>query len=187
MRVGRKLGFKHSKETKEKIRQKALERIFPKGRKLSKEWRENIGKSRIYSSGKDHPFYGKKHSVETKKRIRKNHLGKNHSEKTKKKMSLAHEGDKHWNWQNGKSFEPYSIEFNNQLKEQIRKRDNFQCQFCGILENGRAHDVHHIDYVKKDCKEKNLITLYLRHNRLANYQRNKWQFLFETLQEIRRI
>jgi len=94
-------------------------------------------------------------------------------------------GENHPNWQNGKSFEPYGIEFNNELKFFIRQRDNFTCQFCGAVENGRAHTSHHINYDKKDNRERNFILLCTGCNVKANYDRNKWHFLFETLQEIR--
>jgi len=91
------------------------------------------------------------------------------------------------NWKGGISFEPYNVEFDKELREEIRERDCFECQYCGINENGRRHDVHHINYIKKDSSKRNLITLCLKHNIEANYSREKWQFLFETLQEIRGI
>lgn len=91
------------------------------------------------------------------------------------------------NWQGGTSFEPYGLEFNKELKEQIRKRDNYQCQLCGIKENSRNHDCHHIDYDKTNNNSINLITLCDPHNSKANHQRDKWQFFFETYQEIRQV
>jgi len=30
-----------------------------------------------------------------------------------------------------------------QIREQVRQRDGYRCQVCGIPENGRQHDVHH--------------------------------------------
>lgn len=65
------------------------------------------------------------------------------------------------NWQGGKSFEPYGIEFNNILKERVRARDNYTCQICGVQENDyyRKLDVHHIDGRKKNNSLENLITL----------------------------
>lgn len=90
-------------------------------------------------------------------------------------------------WNNGSSFGLYSLKFNDKLKELIRKRDNYQCQLCGISENGRKLDIHHINYDKKIVRKRNLITLCQSHNAKVNGDRNKWQFLFEVLQEIRRI
>src|SRR3990167_173329 len=57
-------------------------------------------------------------------------------------------------WQGGKSFEPYSHLFNQQLKDRIRVRDNFICQLCNIPELECSHclAIHHIDYDKNNCK-----------------------------------
>ena len=45
--------------------------------------------------------------------------------------------EKHHNWKGGKSFEKYSLEWNKDLKEKVRKRDNYICQLCN-KEIGRA-------------------------------------------------
>jgi hypothetical protein len=68
-------------------------------------------------------------------------------------------GERNPNWKGGISYLPYSPEFNNKLKLKIRERDNFTCQICGEKENGKAHDVHHINYDKEDSRESNLICL----------------------------
>jgi uncharacterized protein YjcR len=95
------------------------------------------------------------------------------------------EGDKNPNWLGGISNNGYSWKFNNSLKEQIRNRDNHTCQNCSMTEkehlikyNELLH-VHHIDYNKMNCQENNLITLCLKCNILANYNRNEWQYKFE--------
>ena len=55
----------------------------------------------------------------------------------------------------GRSFEPYFFEFNQDLKDKIRKGDNYKCQLCGMTEKehislfGCFLTVHHIDYNKK--------------------------------------
>ena len=49
---------------------------------------------RVDNSGTNNPFYGRKHSEETKKKIGKVHKGKKLSEETKKKLSEAHKGKK---------------------------------------------------------------------------------------------
>lgn len=85
----------------------------------------------------------------------------------------------------GRSYEPYPIEFNNHLKEQIRKRDNYTCQKCFITEEehliicGFRLPVHHVDYDKQNCKEDNLITLCLWCNTRVNFNRDYWQNYFE--------
>ena len=70
---------------------------------------------------------------------------------------------------------PYPFEWDEELKEQIRKRDNYTCQNCGMTEEehliaiGRALIVHHINYDKKNCKKYNLISLCNQCNVRANY------------------
>ena len=106
------------------------------------------------------------------------------NQEERRKLSLAHKGlntkEKHPNWKGGCSFEPYSLEWTEELKEEIHKRDKFKCQYCGITQkehfkkyNQKLH-VHHIDYNKKDCKENNLITLCISCNSKANFNRDYW-------------
>lgn len=44
--------------------------------------------------GKNHPFYGKHHTEETKKKMSELHRGKKHTEESKKKMSESRKGEK---------------------------------------------------------------------------------------------
>ncbi len=89
------------------------------------------------------------------------------------------------NWQGGISFEPYSIEFNNKLKEQIRKRDNYTCQLCSRKQKDydRKLAVHHIDYDKLNCKEENLVTLCQSCHIKTNYNRDYWRGYFYEFQK----
>jgi Mor family transcriptional regulator len=70
-------------------------------------------------------------------------------------------GENNPNWSHGLSHEPYSSDWKESLKENIRRRDNHTCQLCGKKWNAerKAFSVHHIDYNKKNCDLKNLITL----------------------------
>ena len=86
-----------------------------------------------------------------------------------------HSEGKHWNltpeqkkmrcgennaaWKGGTSKFPYGPEWNQVLRDEIRERDNYICQECGIAEKGYAHDVHHIDGDKFNNSENNLILL----------------------------
>lgn len=85
-------------------------------------------------------------------------------------------GEKSSNWQGGKSFEPYGVEFNNNLKEAIRQRDGYKCQICGCseLENIRKLPVHHIDYDKTNNHPDNLIALCDGCHSKTGVNRQKW-------------
>lgn len=88
------------------------------------------------------------------------------------------------NWQGGKSFEPYSPEFNNSLKKKIKKDDSYTCQLCGdnipeFVSHRRQLVIHHIDYDKKNSKESNLITLCNFCNISVNRDRKEWTKYFQ--------
>jgi hypothetical protein len=93
---------------------------------------------------------------------------------------LNNKGKNNPNWQNGLGKLPYAFEFNKELKELIRKRDNYKCQYCGCyeVENCRKLDVHHIDYNKENCKKNNLITLCRKCNLKVNHNRDYWYAYF---------
>jgi hypothetical protein len=104
---------------------------------------------------------------------------------------LTNKGENNCNWAGGASFEPYTAEFNNRLKEQIRKRDNYTCQLCGKPQGKKKLAVHHINYIKEDCRPKNLISLcsgvkgeYHCHT-LTNHDRPSWMAFFTDLMERR--
>lgn len=85
-------------------------------------------------------------------------------------------GDRHYNWQGGKSFEPYPVTWTNTLKEAIRQRDNYKCQICGCPQEECTSKlpVHHIDYDKENLDPKNLITLCRSCHSKTNYNRPYW-------------
>jgi len=85
--------------------------------------------------------------------------GKNHSEETIQILREKNQGSKHPQWQNGKSFEEYGIEFNKKLKQTIKNRDFNICQTPGCM-NTENLCVHHIDYNKKNNNPNNLISLW---------------------------
>ena len=84
------------------------------------------------------------------------------------------------NYIHGKAYEPYASEFNKKLKNQIKQRDNYICQHCGMTQEehfkkyNRDIEVHHIDYDGKNYKKDNLITLCKSDNMKANKNRDYW-------------
>lgn len=95
-----------------------------KGRKLSKERKELISKSRK----------GKPTLTESQR--------KEHS------IRMSKSGNP--NWKGGISYFPYCELFNDEFKEFIRDKFYRKCVLCNKTEEkiGRRHDVHHIDYNK---------------------------------------
>jgi hypothetical protein len=87
-------------------------------------------------------------------------------------------------WRGGISFEPYPVTWTFALREMIRNRDERKCCICGAEENDKRHDVHHIDYDKKNIAPQNLITLCIRCHRKTNYNREEWISFFSEKQSI---
>lgn len=98
-----------------------------------------------------------------------------------------HAGANSSSWLGGISFEPYTLDFNDKLRTQVRKRDNYTCQLCGKSQNRILLAVHHIDYDKKNNVLGNLISL-CGHEKgqsschgKTNYNRPYWTTKFQKL------
>jgi len=184
---------KMSEEQKKKISKKLMGNKNGLGHKLSKEIREKMSKSRLERKKR----LGYLNSPETRTKMGEWQKGKTAWNKGKKmpksmgeKMKIIASKrlrDKAGNWIDGRSFEPYTCEFNNRLKLRIRRRDKFICQKCNVNEKDyfQKLGVHHIDYDKYNCNEHNLITLCRSCNAKVNKNRNYWSNYFkEKLQRL---
>ena len=124
---------------------------------------------------------GKEFYVSRQKKIYCTHkcYTKNHIVWNKGKSFLANELNP--NWRGGIGKLPYSYDFTDKLKEDIRKRDDYACQNCKMTEEehlivyGRKLHIHHIDYNKQNCQKENLISLCVSCNFRANYNREYWK------------
>jgi len=115
------------------------------GHSMPTEWRDKISKA---TKGENNPFYGKKHTRETKKRIKEMRARQDMSwrkgvplpdevrekiSSTKIKANLR--GEKHGNWKGGcESFK----------KQQRKIMDDFTCCVCGL----RDEDIVQADHIK---------------------------------------
>jgi len=174
-------GKKHSENTKIKL---SLIRKQPKYKLLSIA---NLPKD---VSGKNNPFYGKKHSKESINKLSKSHIGKKFSKEVNiKKGSKGNKngnygkglhGELNGRWNGGTSRLPYSIDWTETLRRSIRERDGYICQIdsCKKLQGDRAFHVHHINYDKKNCNPSNLITLCPTCHAKTNSKRSYWIELF---------
>ena len=79
---------------------------------------------------------------------------------SRKKPTIQKGKDHHW-WKGGIARLPYPWDFNKELKELIRKRDNYKCQICSCPQEEclRQLDVHHKDFNKNNNDPKNLVAL----------------------------
>ena len=132
---------------------------------------------------------------EYKQKMSENRKGIKFSDEHRKNMGESKKGEKNYqygklgeksvNWMGGISFAPYSTDFNRQLKELIRLRDEYKCQLCGISEgdNNDTLNIHHIDYDKMNSLPDNLISLCKKCHMKTNYKRNYWKVYFSDLQQ----
>ena len=121
------LGFKHSEESKEKMRTSHIGQ---------KSW--NKDKIDIYSE-------------ETIEKMRTSHIGQIGYWLNKKRPEMM--GDKNPSWNGGTSFGLYCSKFNKRKKEEIREQYNRKCYICGKDEKDNITKtnkqlklcIHHID------------------------------------------
>jgi hypothetical protein len=120
---------------------------------------------------------GKHHTQTTREKIKRGNLGKKLSIATRKKLSKA-------KTIHGLSHLPYSKEFTQSLKNEIRQRDNYICQCCSMSQEEHMNkyssslEVHHIDHCTDNCDKSNLITLCKKCNNQANQDRDYWYAYF---------
>lgn len=145
-------GRRLSDETRRKIS------LASRGRTYSKERnaRISIALKKRFANPENCPMYGKKHSEEAKRRmsasLRESFLSGN---------SNHSRGEDHYNWRGGIAEDPYAIGFTEALKAEVRQRDGFTCQLCGVPEEelDRHLVVHHCDADKSNHALSNLISL----------------------------
>jgi len=158
------------------------------------------------SAGENHHFWGESRSEETKEKIsisnKKHHRehperarkhsedltgkpspmkGKTFSKEARRNMSAAMKRrcsskENHPRWIDGRTIIKYPPEWNNNLKTQVKERDNNQCVLCGVAinETGRKGiHIHHIDKDVNNCKLYNLVTLCGKCHRQLHFGKPK--------------
>lgn len=198
------MGHKRSKETRDKI---------SKAKKGTPAW--NKGKTGIYSEETIQKIKearrnqkiksGWHHSDESKEKNRIAHLGKKQTTESNRQRSLSLVGrpkskvhkshiaeskksDGNPMWRGGIGKLPYTQDWTEDLKDAIRKRDDYTCQMCGVNQKELADKfitklaVHHIDYEKENCDPRNLISLCHSCHAKTNHHREKWITYFNNLQ-----
>lgn len=198
------LGKKLSPEHREKIRLALIGKKFSEvsklkmrlshlGIKLSDKHKKNISlakKGKATNWIKDRIPWNKglkgirlSPSTEFKKGTIPWIAGKKHSKEIREKISKAVTGKNKGNtnpaWKGGISKRPYPFNFDKELKEIIRKRDDYKCRICGVPQEEciRTLPIHHIDYNKGNINPDNLITLCYSCHGKTMHNREYWKEL----------
>jgi len=130
---------------------------------------------------------GKIISEETRRRTSKAMMGNHHNlgskrtDEARRNMSASQQGISIDEWEDFALYDSYGDEFNNRLREQIRERDSYVCQECGIAQDqlDRRLAVHHIDYDKTNNDPNNLISLCQSCHSKTNFNRKDWIDYFQ--------
>lgn len=132
-----------------------------------------------YINGHNRGMEGRHHTEQIKKKMSRTMSGKNNPMR-RPEVKAKFIGKNHPRFINGLK-RKYPIEFNNQLKQSIRERDNYICQLCGKTQkdNKRKLDVHHIDHNKNNIHPLNLIALCRSCNLVVEYDIDGWMSFFQ--------
>jgi hypothetical protein len=170
-----RIGYKHSEETKRKIRQSNLGKkrseetkrkigLIMKGKKISEEHRKALIKSNIgrIKSDEEKRKIGLGNSIALKGRVPKSAFKKGHKTWNKGiQNSGFKKGNKPWNYINGESRKSGKTRYGDDwedIRNLIYYRDSYKCQICGI--KGKHHVHHKIPFrISFDNSLNNLITL----------------------------
>jgi len=194
-----KIGTHHAAESRAKIsaarmgqkptdETRAKQGAARRGKKRpprSAEWRANLSAAQIkylVEGGKKQAL-GCKRSPETRAKSSASRKGKKMSEEQLGKHRLARMGSKNPNWRGGVSCELYGWEWTEELREEVRRRDDYKCQVCGVpqTECERLLSVHHINYNKRDNDPVNLVTLCVLCHTRSNFHRSHWAAVFQAM------
>lgn len=126
---------------------KGMEGTF-KGRKHTIESGKKMSFSRL--GNKNH--LGKKHTLSSKEKMSKAHKGIKLSLETRKNMSEARKGEKHHNWKGGITPLNQKIRHTFEYKlwrTAVFERDNYTCIWCGAKSGNGKAVVLNADHIKQ--------------------------------------
>jgi hypothetical protein len=203
-------GRKHTEETKRKLSESRKGSNNPAfGTHHTDEWKKHmssVNKGKIIpleqrlkiseaKKGSKHPFFGRPFPEEKKKHLSVifsgiNHpqYGKERPEKTRLKLIEAGVGG-FW-YGNVRYYDgpQYCEKFNENLKERVRAFFGYRCVECGILQNGKKLDVHHVWYNKKACCDntpRSLVALCHKcHSKSTTGDRTYWSNHFQEMIDL---
>jgi hypothetical protein len=96
------------------------------------------------------------------------------------RRAVLMKGEGNPNWSGGVSRLPYPWNFR-EISRQVVQRDGFKCQNPTCAGTDSRLTTHHINYIKTDCRQENLICLCSACNSKANFGREYWSALYELI------
>jgi len=170
-------GKKHSAASRAKIS------VALKGIKRSAETRAKMS---TFQKNRGHKPLSTKHRAHISAAL-KGYKRPPHSAEHRAKIAATlkgrYGGSKNPAWRGGISREPYGWEWNDELREEVRRRDGYKCQLCGVsqTECEKILDVHHVNYNKRDNDPLNLVCLCRACHVRTNHRRKYWQARLQAL------
>lgn len=145
--------------------------------------------------GRPSTFKGKHHTVESKAKLAKAHLGKKLSVEHRAKISASGKGkhlgccnwgSKNGRWLGGLSYEPYCPKFNKDLRQRIRAFFDYRCVTCGKSTDDNRKELccHHVEYSKSACcdgEPVHFAALCGRCHIKTNFERARWEAMLHRI------
>lgn len=156
---------------------KTYEELY--GTEKALELKKRLSNKAKKQTGTRNSFYGKHHSEKTKQKFRDNKLGKTYEELYGEKRALEiknklRKKTKKW-------YTDYYNEYDNRFFDPILRKNilldqDFICPIC-LDKLGRKFkkNLHHVNYVKKDNRRRNLIYLCVSCHSTTNSNRVFWK------------
>jgi hypothetical protein len=109
-------------------------------------------------------------------------LGNFYRGKKRPNHSQLMKGELNPNWKGGITCEPYcQVWADNEYKESIKERDGYKCLNPECNRTSIKICIHHIDYNKKNCHPRNLVTICFGCNGKANGNREWHQSWYQAI------
>ena len=159
--------------------QKAWNKGIPQTQEAKQKQSETKIKKGIFK-GQKNPNFGKKMSEEQINQISET-IKEQYKNGRVLSSTIFKSGELSSFWNNGSSFEPYSLEFNKQRKQFILERDNYTCQNPNCEDKHDKLHIHHIDYDKKNSIPENLIALCSSCHMKTNFNRGHFTEFYQNI------